>query len=682
MEELDNTDKSVIKWDTLVHDGPYFKYLSSYGSNSESLVANEEEQKVEKRPHSSISLSISNNTTPLILRDELIEYAKLFVYELDYNKHINDGVVQVWKNQPGSKFLNMEEIYKNEYASMFVSNFFYGRVSATKQIKGFVQYLSNTDDNEGYRPNISDINWQKVPVMNTTKESKEVRDAVRKKYGFCDIDGTKGVEIKKFDISRPFLYIPQDKDKYVTLGLIKKEILPEDVTINSSDVVKCPKGHNWKDSITDHSVEWLWKWEDNSILRGKGNKWGKEIYAYPADTSKIKINSALNRYDGARILNELSHNIVEKQIQDAGVIVKEIYKDGALNNQYSVVKIKQIVCVYLLFTQGFRIDSTSSSKNENGEQVVGLCGLTYDNVKMLKWNSKDKSLELSEDGGGKDIRFLNRKDYTTTADFSITDITKEGDYVWFEFKGKDDVFCYRLAQIDSNIWMLLKILKALAHKNSGVTGKLFKGLNSDDINILLKTYTENNTISAKTVRTQVASKFMYENLEYYTEQKQDALKNATGNARKNVITQIFKLANTDVAKFLNHKQTRNRTSWNLDTSINRYIDPRIIVSWCLKNDVPIHYIFNATRRKDFDWAIKKTPSGTIWNWNDSQPEIISKLCSFKENLTEDNFKLLNVLYENNRKYLIYYISDLLKNKSPLLNTIDENFGKFILSYTK
>jgi hypothetical protein len=667
MEQRDNIDKSVIKWDTLVHNGPYFKYLSPY---SDTLPA-------EQGPISSIILLISeddDSIRQLTLENELVDYAILFVHQLRTNANIK-GAVEVWNPEKAGKFLNVEEIYKNEYASMLMSNFFYGRMSATKPIKGFIQYVS--DANGGYRPDINNINWENVLKLNkSTLAQRKILEANltehREKYGFCSVDGVM-TEIKKFDIPRPSLYIPKDKDKYMTsLGLIKKEILPEDVIINSSNIVKCPDNHNWKDTIEDHNTEWLWKWEDNVISRG--NRWGKESYGYPADTSKIKINSAVNRYDDARILNELSQNIIQQQINDAYIILE--------NNEPKALKnIQKIICIYLLFTQGFRIDSTSSSKNEDVEPVVGLCGLTYDNVKMLKWNDEVKTLYFAEDGENPtNIGFLDEKDYTITIDFNITDTTKDGDYVWFAFKGKDNVFCYRLAHIDSSIWELLKILKEYRKKSSD--HKLFKGLNSDDINIWLKTYTENNTISAKTVRTQVASKFMYENLEFYTKQNQDELKNATKNATKKLIKKIFNLANTDVAKFLNHKQTGRKSSWNLDTSINRYIDPRIIVSWCLKNDVPINDIFNPTRQVDFAWAIKQTPSGNIWNWTDTQPEIISKLCESKEELGDNKIKLINVLYKNNRIFFINYITKLFNSKSSQLNTIDKNFIDKILSYTK
>ena len=669
MEQHDNSNKDVIKWDTLVHQGPYFKYLSPY---ADTLLP-------EERPISSIILLISEgdgNPIELTLENELVDYALLFVNQLIPNINIVDPA-ELWNPKVIGNFLNMEEIYKNKYNYMLVSNFFYGRISATKPIKGFIQYLS--DAYEGYRPNIDKINWVNVLKRNnTTKETTTQRNIemanVKKKYGYCFVDGVK-TEIKNFYIPRPSLFIPRTVDKHmISLGLIKKEILPEDVTINSSDVVEYPGNHNWKDSIKDHNKEWLWKWEDNVIRRSKSNSWGTQSYGQLRDTSKIKINSTVNRYDDARILNELSKTIVNEQITGATIILKN-------KQSIEVKQIQKIICIYLLFTQGFRIDSTSSLKNEDGESVVGLCGLNCDNVKMLKWDDQHKTLYFAEDGEDPgNIGFLNEKGYTITIDFNITDTTKQGDYVWFAFKGKDNVFCYRLAHIDSNIWELLKILKEHAKNLTGY--KLFKGVNSDDINNWLKTYTKNNTISAKTVRTQVASKFMYENLEYYTRNAQDKLENANEATRKKVIKEIFKSANTDVAKFLNHKQTSGTSPWNLDTSINRYIDPRIIVSWCLKNYVDIEDIFNITRLTDFAWAINQSPSGTIWNWSDTQPEIISKLCNFKEELHDNNFKLLNVLYKNNRIFFINYIRKLLGHESSQLNMIDKNFIEKILLYIK
>lgn len=41
----------------------------------------------------------------------------------------------------------------------------------------------------------------------------------------------------------------------------------------------------------------------------------------------------------------------------------------------------------------------------------------------------------------------------------------------------------------------------------------------------------------------------------------------------------------------------------LGTSKLNYLDPRISVAWCKKNNVPIEKIYNKTQRDKFRWAI-------------------------------------------------------------------------------
>merc|ERR1712235_99400 len=46
----------------------------------------------------------------------------------------------------------------------------------------------------------------------------------------------------------------------------------------------------------------------------------------------------------------------------------------------------------------------------------------------------------------------------------------------------------------------------------------------------------------------------------------------------------------------------------LGTSKLNYLDPRITVSWCRKNDVPIEKVYNKTQRGKFAWAIAMVDS--------------------------------------------------------------------------
>ena len=46
----------------------------------------------------------------------------------------------------------------------------------------------------------------------------------------------------------------------------------------------------------------------------------------------------------------------------------------------------------------------------------------------------------------------------------------------------------------------------------------------------------------------------------------------------------------------------------LGTSKINYMDPRITISWCKNNEVPIEKLFQATLRSKFAWAMDNDPN--------------------------------------------------------------------------
>lgn len=61
---------------------------------------------------------------------------------------------------------------------------------------------------------------------------------------------------------------------------------------------------------------------------------------------------------------------------------------------------------------------------------------------------------------------------------------------------------------------------------------------------------------------------------------------------------------------LKHKDDNKEVS--LGTSKINYMDPRISVAWCKRNEVPIEKIFSKTLRDKFNWAMAVTPD---WEFN-------------------------------------------------------------------
>jgi DNA topoisomerase-1 len=62
---------------------------------------------------------------------------------------------------------------------------------------------------------------------------------------------------------------------------------------------------------------------------------------------------------------------------------------------------------------------------------------------------------------------------------------------------------------------------------------------------------------------------------------------------------------------LKHKDDNKEVS--LGTSKINYMDPRISVAWCKRNEVPIEKIFSKTLRDKFNWAMAVVPD---WEFNE------------------------------------------------------------------
>eukprot|EP00970_Alexandrium_tamarense_P014891 scaffold4484_cov228-Alexandrium_tamarense.AAC.2 len=64
---------------------------------------------------------------------------------------------------------------------------------------------------------------------------------------------------------------------------------------------------------------------------------------------------------------------------------------------------------------------------------------------------------------------------------------------------------------------------------------------------------------------------------------------------------------------LNIKHKDDNKEVSLGTSKLNYMDPRISVAWCKRNEVPIEKIFSKTMRDKFNWAMAVTPD---WQFNE------------------------------------------------------------------
>lgn len=187
----------------------------------------------------------------------------------------------------------------HEYTSkvVFNTNFFKDwRKSMTKKERETITDLHKCN----FKPMAEYFKEQSEKNRNRTKEEKlalkEKNEALLKEYGIAVIDGH-NEKIGNFKIEPPGLF--RGRGEHPKMGMLKKRIEPEDVTINcskNSKIPQPPKGRRWKEVRHDNTVTWLASWTENVQNQVK--------YVMLNPSSKIKGEKDYAKYETARRLKK------------------------------------------------------------------------------------------------------------------------------------------------------------------------------------------------------------------------------------------------------------------------------------------------------------------------------------------------------------------------------------------
>lgn len=187
----------------------------------------------------------------------------------------------------------------HEYTSkvVFNTNFFKDwRKSMSKKEREVITDLHKCN----FQPMAEYFKEQSEKNRNRTKEEKlalkEKNEALLKEYGIAVIDGH-NEKIGNFKIEPPGLF--RGRGEHPKMGMLKRRIEPEDVTINcskDSKIPQAPKGHRWKEVRHDNTVTWLASWTENVQNQVK--------YVMLNPSSKIKGEKDYAKYETARRLKK------------------------------------------------------------------------------------------------------------------------------------------------------------------------------------------------------------------------------------------------------------------------------------------------------------------------------------------------------------------------------------------
>lgn len=432
------------------------------------------------------------------------------------------------------------------------------------------------------------------------KALKEEGAQIKKDYGFCLWDGHKQ-PIGNYKIEPPGLF--RGRGEHPKMGMVKKRIRPEDVIINcgkDSKVPQPPAGHKWKEVRHDNMVAWLASWTENVQ--------GNTKYVMLNAASRVKGERDWQKYEKARKLHRYIDKIRANYIED--------WKSKEM-------KVRQrAVAIYFIDKLALR---AGNEKDEDEADTVGCCSLRVEHIKVHKDVEGVGEHVVEFDFLGKDsIRYQNK--------VAVEKQVYKNLLLFMENKNKEDELFDRLNTTILNTYLneIMEGLSAKVFRTYNASRTLQEQLDKmtnpkDDVNDKILAYNRANRAVAILCNHQRAvpktfAKSM-ENMQAKIQAKKDQIHEAevelkkaktdyknlkTVAAKKKVESkekQVEKLKDGLRKMEIQVTDKEENKDIALGTSKLNYLDPRISVAWCKRNNVPVEKIYSKTQRDKFRWAI-------------------------------------------------------------------------------
>ena len=437
------------------------------------------------------------------------------------------------------------------------------------------------------------------------KKDKEKRQKLMDYYGWALVDGS-FEKMANFLVEPPGLF--RGRGEQPLTGTIKKRIYAEDITLNvgaDEPVPICTQpGHSWGEIVNNSDGTWLAYYKVRKHIK----------YVFLSSSSKFKGMSDYKKYEKAKKLK----NCIE-------TIRKDYYKKLEDSNQEN----RQLgAATYLIDRLALRV---GNEKGEDEADTVGCCTLRVEHIKFEDDNY------ITFDFLAKDsMRYLNTVQIEEIVYNNLKKFTKGKEKT-------DDLFDLINAQkLNDYLKQLMEGLSAKVFRTYNASYVLQQQLNKkefnidDDINEKIAYYNEANkqvavmcnhqrtvpkNYNVKSEHMQAVldehKKYLEELRDYvknfkkmknkYKDSKTDTIKKVFPNTKEKAETALKNLEEKVKKMSLKLKDREENKQVALGTSKLNYMDPRITVSWCKKNEVNIEKIFSKSTRDKFPWAMYTGP---------------------------------------------------------------------------
>ncbi|GLE03796.1 hypothetical protein PINS_up012698 [Pythium insidiosum] len=475
---------------------------------------------------------------------------------------------------------------------------------------------------------------QREEKKNLTKEQKqpekERKEMEQFTNGFAIVDGHLE-KVGNFRTDLPGLF--RGRGEHPKTGTLKQRVMPEEVTVNvgiSDRVPVCGvPGHAWKEVIHRDTVSWLAYWNENVM--------GGIKYVWLAASSSFKGKSDLAKYEKARRLKKYIDKI--RKDYQKGLKAKDMFVR------------QRSTAMWVIDVLALRV---GNEKGEDEADTVGCCSLRVEHVSF-----SDTKCELT-------LSFLGKDSMPYNNTVELDQYGEVGRQVYANIKK----FCEKKDK-NMEVFNELSTTELNKHLSSlmpGLTAKVFRTYNASvtlqqelpkdldpegvmDSAPKVVTYNDANrkvAILCNHQRTKPKSfdsalEKMTAQLDQLKDQlkelkemrmhlnkgkpklvrlktaddvkdEDDALaKKAQAHLFQRVpsVEQVEKKIEAWKKKVqvleLKLQDKNDNKEVSLGTSKINYMDPRITVAWCKRNEVPISAVFSKTLREKFVWAMDVDP---------------------------------------------------------------------------
>ena len=600
--------KGAVRWDTLEHNGPYFKHLYEPLPDPLGVGIIYDGKKY--------ALSRAEEDAASFYARRIITEEKSVKKYLD-KKEFNENFFKDFKTYFTTEH---KKIFKD-----FKKFDFTPLVKRLKEIKEQKEQEKRERREEKER-----LKKEKEKAKKSKKggdKGEDTEDPAKKRerieklekklnFSFAYVDGVKK-DIRNSAVELPGLYVGSG-NVMTNKGKIKQLYYPEDVTINVTDkksVPTPPKGHRWGAVVHDKTANWTARYIDKTT--------GKHKYILLAETGDLL------KFEKARKLNHFI-GVVDKHIE-------RLLKSKS-------VKDNQIGCaLYLIKEYGIRVgNECEDDQCDSAEKVVGATTLMVQNVtcKMdpdtgiyqleLSFKGKDSvsydnTLDVSKSVYDHMVKYTKKSkkaDDNVFSEITSTDVNKYLKSIDKDFSAK--VFRTRLASS-----MMYEGLQELDVDDESTEEEKIAGFNEVNRRVAIK-------LNHKKGLTDAAKEKLKKDQEKIDELKKK-MKDEDNKTKKEKLKDDIKKKEAELSERDKSKEIA------LDTSKKNYIDPRIVKAWAEyvnlggcndeveeeeddeedeeKEEKVVRHcvdkVYTKAHMKHFRWAIEDTAFDEDWDYSDT-----------------------------------------------------------------